>query len=117
MNVRLDQHTYSLLLEHKQSSLFHDQPGQLEDLAFLEEDLWLQDTVVFDWVSRLAGTWQIFLVFVYHEDPFLLIMRYIKSQISESKAKMEGSYLRRSAAKDQRGNLELNEGKFRLCQN
>ncbi|MEM6629233.1 MAG: hypothetical protein AAF694_06150 [Bacteroidota bacterium] len=117
MKAQLDPGAYSLLLNYKQSSQNTGKKAVSEDLEFLAEDLWLQDTVVFDWVVKLNGSWQIFLVFVYSKDPFLLIKRFVKSHISEKRARLEGHYMKRVAAKDQRGNLLVEQQKLNICPN
>lgn len=117
MKAQLDPGTYSLLLNYKQSSQDTGKKAPSKDLAFLAEDLWLQDTIVYDWVVNLNGNWQIFLVFVYHQDPFLLIKRFVKSHISEKRARMDGHYMRRVAAKDQRGTLSMEKQRLNICPN
>jgi len=117
MKAQLDTRTYALLLNYKQSSQDTCKKAPKNDMAFLEEDLWLQDTVVYDWVVKLNNSWQIFLVFVYCKNPFLLIKRFVKSHISEQKARMEGHYMRRVAAKDQRGKLEVDPHILNICPN
>ncbi|MEM7371463.1 MAG: hypothetical protein AAF587_22805 [Bacteroidota bacterium] len=117
MRVELDKTVYKLLLQHKQNSHDTGRKGETQDLDFLHEDLWLQDTAVFDWVAKLNGSWQVFLVFVHYKNPFLLIKRFIKTQISFRKANIEAHYMRRLAAKDQRGTLEVEKESLSLCEN
>lgn len=117
MKANLDSYTYTLLLKYKQSTHDTSRKGESQDLKFLEQDLWLQDTVVFDRVVKLNGTWQINLVFVHYQNPFLLIKRFIKTQISEKKACLEAYYMKKVAAKDQRGNLILEKHKLNLNYN
>ena len=117
MGVKLDKKVYKLLLHFKQSCFDLEKKAQLDDLEFLHEDLWLQDAAVFDWVVKLNGTWQVFLVFVHFKNPFLLIKRFIKTQISAQKANIEAGYMRRLAAKDQRGTLELQKDSIHICAN
>jgi hypothetical protein len=117
MKVSLDRYTYELLLTYKQSSQDADKKGSKKDLIFLEDDLWLQDSVVFEWVAKLRGSWQVFLVFVYYKDPCLLIKRFIKESISEKSSRLQAHYMRRVAAKDQRGNLLVDTSSLCMCAN
>lgn len=117
MRVNLDRKVYKLLLQYKQASLESCKKGESKDLDFLHEDLWLQDTAVFDRVVKLNGTWQVFLVFVHYKNPLLLIKRFIKTQISSRKANMDAVYMRRLAAKDQRGTLEVEADAMNVCAN
>jgi hypothetical protein len=117
MKVGIDRATYKLLLAYKRSCFDTGKRGETADLEFLYEDTWLRDTVVINWVARLNGTWRIYLVFVHHKRPFLFIKRFIKTQISEPKAVMEAEYMKRLAAKDQRGTLKLEERAFDVCSN
>lgn len=117
MRVQLDKTVYKLLLQYKQSSCDTGKRGKDIDLEFLHEDLWLQDTAVFERVVKLNGAWQVFLVFVHHKNPFLLIKRFIKTQISLRKAQIEARYMRRLAAKDQRGTLQVDRKNLSVCAN
>ncbi len=117
MKVGIDRAAYKLLLAYKRSCFDTGKRGKTTDLEFLHEDTWLRDTAVVDWVVRIRGTWRIYLVFVHHKRPFLFIKRFIKTQISERRAIMEAEYMKRLAAKDQRGTLILEEQIFEVCEN
>ena len=117
MRANLDKKTYKLLLQFKQHSMDSGKLGKNRDLDFLQDDLWLQDAAVFDRVVRINGSWQVFLVFVHYRNPLLLIKRFIKSQISRQKAKVDAVYMKRLAAKDQRGTLHVNPELYKICKN
>ncbi|MEM6764701.1 MAG: hypothetical protein AAF824_08610 [Bacteroidota bacterium] len=117
MAVILDKPVYKMLLAYKQTTGTTDKNGKEEDFEFLYDDLWLQDSVVQERVIKLNGTWNVFLVFIHMDNPFLLIHRFIKTQYSLQKAELEAVYMRRLAGKDQRGTLSLNTEKFQLCRN
>ena len=117
MSVNLDKPVYKMLLAYKQAAQMAEKRGVEGDVTFLSDDLWLQDTVVQERVVKLNGAWNIFLVFVHVNNPFLFIKRFIKTQYSQEKAVQDGFYMRRLAAKDQRGTLHLNTKKFQLSSN
>ena len=117
MRANLDKKTYKLLLQFKQHSLESGKLGKNQDLDFLQDDLWLQDTAVFDRVVRINGSWQIFLIFVHYKNPLLFIKRFIKSQISRQKAQIDATYMKRLAAKDQRGTLNVSSDLYQICKN
>ncbi len=117
MKAAIDKAAYKLLLKFKLSCSKADHKGTEDDLKFLHNDLWLQDTAVVERVVKLNGAWQVFLVFVHFKNPLLFIKRYIKTQISSSKATLEATYMRRLAAKDQRGTLEIDCQALNICQN
>ena len=112
MCVNLDQPVYKMLVAYKQAAKMAEKKEKAGGGTFLTDDLWLQDTVVKERGVKLNGAWNIFLVFVHVNNPFLFIKRFIKTQYYQEKALQDGFYMRRLAANDQSGTLHLNTKKF-----
>ena len=105
LKVKLDEEAYSSMLEGLH--VFHttNMPGSGIDADFIQDDYWLQNTVVIENIERRNGCWNIFLVFAHHLQPLKFIKRSISSFSCFKKATITAHYMRRIAAKDQRGTL------------
>lgn len=97
------------MLDIVNQSMRLDQPGQASDLVFTQQDYWLQDTEVIERVDRLEGQYQIALVFVHIWNPLRWVLRKIRSYACPQRAAMAAHYMRRQAAKDQRGTLRVRD--------
>ncbi|MEM6263378.1 MAG: hypothetical protein AAGI38_12775 [Bacteroidota bacterium] len=92
--------------------------GTQEDMAFVAPDAtWLHDSEVKTDIILQNGMWQVFLVFVGLDSPLHLFRRKIQSYSSQKKAQMFGEIYRRSAARDERGNLKTDMSQLDLPQN
>ncbi len=116
-SFHLDPDAYDELLQLLNNQYFTETPGDLTDLNFLLDDYWLRDTAVIENIVNRAGMWEVHLVFAHYQEPFKLIKRVISSYPSKEKAELNAWYIRRIAAKDQRGTLKLNPENFCLCTN
>ncbi|SCC56276.1 hypothetical protein GA0116948_11514 [Chitinophaga costaii] len=96
------------MLDFIEETYATNKPGTAEDADFILDDFWLQDTVVIENIERRHGAWNIFLVFAHHLQPLKLIKRSITNFSSLKKAALTAHYMRRLAAKDQRGTMYLN---------
>lgn len=114
-NVNLDSSAYAELLNLLNNQHFIDRPGHSVDMDFLTDDWWLRDTAVIDNVIKRAGMWEIHLVFAHYLEPQKLIKRVISSYTCKKKAELGAWYMKRLAAKDQRGTLEVNLDDFTIC--
>lgn len=103
---------YGRMLDHLNTLHLTDQLGHQADLSFLKEDQWLCDSVVIDRVTLRRGTWEIDLVFAHVDTPLKFLTRRITSQTCPRRAVQMAGFMRRLAAKDQRGTLELNTDTF-----
>ena len=92
-----------------------EMPGMPSDLAFLEEDAWLADSVVIPFVFCRHKQWHIWLIFVWRHDPLRLLCRRGGVCGIEAQAHMQAQLLTRGAARDARGRLKLNHDVFRFC--
>ena len=108
---------YNELLNLLNNQHFVDQPGKEGDMYFLMEDWWLRDTAVIELLSRRRGMWEIHLVFAHFRRPMTFIKRMINCYTSRQKAVHSAAYMRRLAAKDQRGTLEVDLKDFQVCAN
>lgn len=113
----LDRSCYQELLNMLSNQHFTDHVGKEQDLSFLYKDWWLQDTAVIDNIVQRHGLWEIHLVFAHYLRPHQLIKRVIKSTYCRNKATLQASYMRRLAAKDQRGTLRVKIEGFQICDN
>ena len=114
-NFHLDDEAYNELLNMLNNQHFTDQSGQESDMDFLSDDWWLRDTAVIENIVKRNGMWEIQLVFAHYKEPQKLIKRVINRFTSKNKAELYAWYMKRLAAKDQRGTLEVNLTDFDLC--
>ncbi|MER3127532.1 hypothetical protein ABQG68_19635, partial [Bacillus pumilus] len=77
------------------------------DSYFYNEDFWLQDTAVIENIEYRNGEWNVFLVFAHQTKLNKLIKRKIRNFACPKKAQLNAYYMRKLAAKDQRGTIVL----------
>lgn len=114
-NFYLDNEVYNELLNLLNNQHFVDTQAKEIDMGFLSDDWWLRDTAVVENVVRREGMWEIHLVFAHYKEPYKLIKRVIGRYASKDKAELSAWYMRRLAAKDQRGTLKVDLKDFDLC--
>lgn len=114
-NFHLGDEAYNQLLNLLNNQHFTEKPGQTTDMEFLSDDWWLRDTAVIENIVKRDGMWEIHLVFAHYQEPHKLIKRVISRHASKDKAILNATYMRRLAAKDQRGTLKVNIEDFRIC--
>jgi len=114
-NFHLDDDAYNVLLNLLNNQHFTGKPGSQADMEFLTDDWWLRDTAVIENIVKRNGMWEIQLVFAHYQDPQKLIKRVISQYPCKHKAELNAWYMRRLAAKDQRGTLKVDIADFRLC--
>ena len=117
MGKILDDDAYNAMLGLIQSQQETDKPAGKDDLLFLKDDSWLGDTAVIDVICYKKGAWEVYLTFAHYKKPLQLLVRKIITCFSEEKAKTAAFYMRRQAAKDKRGTLEITLADFNLCIN
>jgi hypothetical protein len=88
-----------------------------EDLYFITEGAWLKDSAVIDAISYYKGGWDVLMIFAHYKNPLQLIVRNITRCYSEHKAKAAAFYIRKEAAKDRRGTLNVSIQNLGLCTN
>lgn len=111
----LDSEAYNELLNLLNNQHFIERAGNPTDMDFLTDDWWLRDTAVIENIVKRDGMWEIQLVFAHYQEPQKLIKRVISRYTCKEKAELNAWYMRRLAAKDQRGTLKINLDDFRLC--
>lgn len=114
-NFNLDSSVYNKLLNLLNNQHFIEKPGSQEDMDFLSDDWWLRDTAVIENIVKREGMWEIHLVFAHYQEPQKLIKRVISRYPCKNKAELNAWYMKRLAAKDQRGTLKVNLDDFGLC--
>lgn len=112
-----DRITYEALLAFIRTQRLTETSASDKDLLFLHDDSWLGDTAVNDLIEYRKGAWEISLTFTHYKNPLRLLIRKIITCYSEQKAEMAGFYLRKQAAKDKRGTLEVGLHNFKLSIN
>ena len=105
------------MLEYLTSMALVEKSGEQRDLHFIDEDFWLQDTAVIENIELRNGEWNIYLVFAHHLIPLKFIKRKIVNFACPKKASLTAHYMRRQAAKDQRGTLKVNANLINLSFN
>ena len=103
----IDEIVYAAMLDNINVSSACDRPGGGRDAAFINDDYWLQDTAVIENIEKRKGEWSIYLVFAHHLHPLRFIKRQIVHYSCPKKAALAAHYMRRQAAKDQRGTLSV----------
>ena len=114
-NFHLDGKAYTDLLNLLNNQHFTEKSGLPSDMEFLSDDWWLRDTAVMENIVKRNGMWEIHLVFAHYQEPHKLIKRVIARYASKDKAELNAWYMKRLAAKDQRGTLKVNIKDFQLC--
>jgi hypothetical protein len=117
MKQVLDDEAYSVMLCFLDNQHFTEKAADEENLVFLRNDWWLADTAVIDTINFREGGWEVFFTFANYKRPLQFIVRKIIRCYSEAKAKTAAHYMRRQAAKDQRGTLEVALKDLHLCIN
>lgn len=115
--AQLDDQAYNELLNLLNNQHLTEKPGEERDMHFLSDDWWLRDTSVIEHIVPREGMWEIQLVFAHYLQPLKLIKRAIKRCTSIRRAEISAWYMRRLAAKDQRGTLTIDVKAFKLCTN
>ncbi len=98
---------YSSILDRLSGLFFTDRPGLDQDMNFYRDDQWLSDTAVIDRLNCRKGAWEVSLLFAHYKTPLKFISRRIVSNACPKRAGTMAFYMRRLAAKDQRGTLRL----------
>lgn len=98
---------YEEMLNLLNSLHFTDKAGEAADMTFMSKDDWLSDTAVIENVIRRKGTWEIHLLFAHFQEPLKFLSRLITSNTCPKRAAMMAHFMRRLAAKDQRGTLKI----------
>ncbi len=116
-HTHISPQAYADMLEGLSNLFFTEKMGQELDLQFYRDDQWLSDTAVIERLALRAGAWDINLVFAHHKTPLKFMNRRITSHATLSKAKIMANFMRRLAAKDQRGTLTVEVDVFNLLLN
>ena len=108
---------YEKMLDSLNNLFLTEKLGLETDMNFYRDDLWLSDTAVIDLLWRRNGCWEIHLLFAHHKTPLKFLSRRISSHSCPRRASIMGFYMRRLAAKDQRGTLNVNIDDLKLSKN
>lgn len=117
MQATMDDEAYRALLCFMDNQHCIEKQASPENLLFLENDWWLADTAVIDNIHYNHGGWEVSLIFANHQKPYQLIVRRMVRCYQEEKARMIAKYMKRMAAKDQRGTLSVSIKDLNLCTN
>lgn len=117
MKQLLDDNAYNVMLCFIDNQHFTEKSAEEDNLIFLKNDWWLADTAVIDTINYNKGGWEVYFTFANYKKPLQLIVRKITRCYSEAKAIMAAHYMRRQAAKDQRGTLTVTIKDLNLCTN
>lgn len=113
----IDQAAYANLLAGLNNLHFTERKGNLVDFTFYTDDQWLADTAVIEQLTRSKGEWQVDLLFASIHNPLKFIKRHITSHSCPKRAAQQAHYMRRLAAKDQRGTLTVSADQLNPCLN
>lgn len=98
---------YAKMLDELSNLFFTEKTGLDIDLNFYRDDLWLSDTAVIERLEHRRGAWEVILLFAHHKIPLKFLSRRITTNSCPKKAQTMAFYMRRLAAKDQRGTLKV----------
>ena len=112
--MHLSTEIYGQLLDRLNGLYFQEKSGNPADMLFITDEFWLQDTAVIDHVNLLKGMHGVSLVFAHHRNPYKFICRRITAYADAKRAATSAHYMRRQAAKDQRGTLKVSPNFFNL---
>jgi hypothetical protein len=97
---------------------YTDYTGSNADLEFLYNASWLQDAAVMPRVFYYKGEWCIHITFVWVDNKFRFLIRSISEKFNnEKKAILFADMYKRTAQKDKRGELTINENDFNISYN
>ena len=117
MSRFLNDDMFNEMLRFLSEEHFANKPASKNDLIFLTNDRWLNDTAVIENIYFKNGSWQVCLIFANHKDPLQLIVRHISNCFSEQKPKTAAYYMKRQAAMDTRGTLSISTTQLKICRN
>lgn len=109
--------SYSRMLDGLSNLFFTEKLGVDADMNFYRNDFWLSDTAVIESLQLRKGAWEINLLFAHHKTPLKFLSRRITSHSCPKRARTMAFYMRRLAAKDQRGTLTLDINDLKLTLN
>lgn len=113
----LDDKIYADLLKMLNSQHFNERVGEQNDMDFIKNDQWLYNTAVIENIWRRRGLWEIHLLFAHCKQPLTFLSRSITCHPCPKRATMMAAFMRRLAAKDQRGTLKININDFNFLKN
>jgi hypothetical protein len=108
---------YAKMLDELSNLFFTEKLGLDADMNFYRNDFWLTDTAVIEMLLLRKGAWEINLLFAHHKTPLKFLSRRITSHSCPKRARTMAFYMRRLAAKDQRGTLSLDINDLNLTLN
>ena len=108
---------YAKMLDGLSNLFFTEKLGLDSDMNFYRDDFWLSDTAVIELLLLRKGSWEINLLFAHHKTPLKFLSRRITSHSCPKRARIMAFYMRRLAAKDQRGTLSVNINNLNLSLN
>lgn len=117
MTFVIDQAAYANLLAGLNNLHFTECKGDLSDFGLYANDQWLADTAVIEQLTRSRGEWQVELLFASIHDPLKFLKRRITSNPCPKRAAQQAHFMRRLAAKDQRGTLTVSAQQLNPCLN
>lgn len=108
---------YAQMLDGLSNLFFTEIPGLDVDMNFYRDDFWLSDTAVIESLLLRKGAWEVNLLFAHHKIPLKFLSRRITSHSCPKRAQVMAFYMRRLAAKDQRGTLQVDINDLHLSMN
>ena len=108
---------YAKMLDNLSNLFFTEKLGLDVDMNFYRNDFWLSDTAVIESLQHRRGVWEINLLFAHYKTPLKFLSRRITSHSCRKRATSIAFYMRRLAAKDQRGTLSLDINDLHLSLN
>ncbi len=75
----IDPKLYEMSLDLLNDLHFIESKGKLVDFSFFNDDKWLSETAVIENLAKVAGQWDIELLFAMHNNPLKFIKRFIVS--------------------------------------
>lgn len=111
-HIHISPDLYDLALERLSEQHFTNARIGIEDYFVCQDDAWLMDSAVAEEVVRRDGMWCIYLIFLNPLQPLQFCRRFIVKQVQKKKAFLMANFMRRLAAKDQRGTIRVPTNRY-----
>lgn len=97
--------------------VYADYPGSAADLLFLQDDSWLPDAAVNSRIIEVKGRFMVSIVLAWVHFPMRLVCRYLQHYPTLAKAQLHADLFCRTAQKDERGTLKIDNDDWNICPN
>ena len=91
--------------------------GKKDDILFLADDVWLQNSEVKYAIKKKKGRWYVYMIFFALKESRKLLIKEIDHYHSLKRAETFASIFQRGIRKDARGTLKRMKHDYDICNN